>query len=471
MRRVVLPFLLTILVLAPVVLAQRSPDAETLFQEALSTAQEAREAYEDVEIYTFDQPLWREAITLGERALESAPEDPEITRFLARAYSYVNWHVRAWDHWLSYLGMGGVLEDPADFSEQEVPSWEQFSEAGTELGYARYIAGDEQVAVSYYEAVATQLPDFEEALTWLGRIHFEQGRPAEALPYWEQLSKLEPGDSGVQYYLSRTQERLAVGVEASDTFQEGIVAYEGGRYEEALGQFENALGFNSTFIQAAVWAGRTSLELGLPDRAKRHWEHVLSMSPGDSRAAYFLGVTEAQITWGVEAAKAFFDGQSHYGQGDLAAAAANFASAVEINSEYLEAWVWAARTYQELGQPVDAITYWQGVLGIDPQYQRARYNLNLARQEMVYGVEAARAFAAAVENYQLAQIDEAEVLFKQAVEANPGFSEAYGWLGRLFFSRSEYEQASRYYQRALELEPENEDYRFFAEESERLIGG
>lgn len=470
MRRTVRLLSILFAVLVPVVLAQRSPDAEALFQEALSTAQRAREAYEDVEIYTYDQPLWREAITLGERALGSAPQDPEITRFLARSYSYVNWHVRAWDYWLSYLAMGGVLEDPSDFSEQEVPSWEQFSEAGTELGYARYLADDEQAAVSYYEVVVTQLPDNEEALTWLGRIHFEQGRPVEALPYWERLSQLEPEDSGVQYYLSRTQERIAVGVEASDTFQEGIVAYEGGRQEEALDRFESALTFNGGFIQAAVWAGRTSLELGLPDRAKRHWEHVLSLSPGDGRAAYFLGVAEAQITWGVEAAGAFFEGQSHYGQEDLEAAADDFASAVELNPEYLEAWVWAARTYQELGQPTDAITYWQGVLAIDPQYQRARYNLNLAEQEMVYGVEAARAFAEAVENYQLAQIDEAEVLFKQAVEANPEFSEAYGWLGRLFFSRSEYEQASQYYQRALELEPDNEDYRFFAEESERLVG-
>ena len=447
-------------------IAQRPPAAETLLKQAREAAQAALQQY-DEGFYT-DQPLWREAILKGEKALELAPGDLEITLFLAQTYSYVDWYIRAWKHWLAYLQAGGSfdVDDPSLLGDG-VPE-EQFAESGTELGYSRYQADDKEGALSYYQQVADILPNDTEALTWLGRILFEEGRVKEALPYWQKLVEIKPDDEGVRYYLGLTQERVAVGVEASDAFQQGLQAYDQENRQEALDHFASALGLNSDFVEAAVWAGRTSLELGQPTQAQGYWRHVLELVPGDHRATYFLGVANAQVRWGVEAANDFFRGQGFYEKGDITAASQQFIAALQANPDYLDAWVWAARTSQESGDLEGAAAYWQGVLQRDPEDERAKYFLTLAQQQLAYGVDAGLAFTDAVEHYQMADFEEAEKLFKKAVEVNPDLVEAWGWLGRIHFDQADYPQAAQYFERALELAPDNEDYQFFAEEARRL---
>ena len=208
--------------------------------------------------------------------------------------------------------------------------------------------------------------------------------------------------------------------------------------------------------------------MGQPEQARRHWSRALALDPSDEGAAYFLEVAEAQVAWGVEAAEAYYLGQTLYEQGDLEAAAESFVAATRSNPDYLDAWVWAARSNQETKRFAEAIYYWQGVLRRDPGDQRAGYFLGLAEQQLIYGVEAGRAFVEAVAAFQAADFETAEAYFLEAVEHNPEFAEAYGWLGRLYFAQANYLEAARYYELALALEPENDDYRYFMEESLRL---
>ncbi len=456
MRRLIL---FAAIMLFSVGMAQRSEQAEASYQEAI-TAQQAALEFEVVA--SPDQPLWRDAIAKAQTALEQAPGDPQVIRVLAQTYSHVNWYVRAWEQWLAYLEVDGRLDDPVARG--------QFAVAGTELGYARYLAGDLQAAVGFYKAVLGPLPDNVAALTWLGRIFFEQDRPREALPYWQLLAELDPSDDAVRYYLERTEQRLAIGVGASDAFHQGIQAYEAGQTEEALNAFERALAVNSGFVEASVWAGRTSLELGLPVRARGYWNRVLEADPGDRRAIYFRDLAQAQIDWGVDAADAFYRGQVLYEQQQLAAANEAFVAAARANSEFADAWVWAARTHQELGNAADALAYWQGVVRLDPADERAHYFLSVAQQDLTYGVGAGQAYVDGVAHFQAADFDAAEDDFRAAVDVNPEFADAWGWLGRLFFTEARYAEAAEAYTRAFELEPGNDDYAFFAEESRRLAG-
>lgn len=438
--------------------AQRSPDAEALYQEALATAARAQESYAGT-ILNIDQPLWRQASQLAEQALALAPDDPEITLLLAEIYTRVGWYIRAWPHWQRYLELGGALD--ADGAAL-------FGEAGDELGYARYTQGDPEGALGYYGAVAAALPDDEEALSWLARIHFEAGRPAEALPYWRRLTELAPDDAGYRYYLELTEQQLAVGAEASGYFQQGLASYEAGELDAALAQFEAAIGANDQFTQAYVWAGRTSLDLRQPDKAERYWRRVLELDPNDARAAYFATLAADQQRWGIDAANAFYEGQQHYEAGELEAAAERFDYAALLNPDYSDALSWAGRSYQELGDPVRAASYWQALLALEPDDARARYFLELAERQQRFGSEAGLAFTQGVAAFEAADLETAEARFRAATQANPDYAEAWAWLGRVAFTQARYSEAAEAYAKAAELEPENGDYRFFADEARTL---
>lgn len=431
-------------------------DAQTLFDEAKADAQSARQSYPDG-VYNIDQPLWRSAVSKGRAALELEPANPDIILFLAESYSALNWHVRAWEQWLGYLELqGGFTNDRQA---------EMFARAGTELGFARYEVGDLTGALPFYEKIREVLPDHMEALTWLGRIALEQGDTERALSVWERLLELEPGNKSYAYYRDLSEEQGQVGAQASATFREGLRAYEAGDLAIALVAFEDALTENASFSQAYVWAGRTSLELGQAAKAERYWQRVLELDPEDERARYFVGRAAAANAWGVDAANAFYEGQQLYSEGDVRRAAERFDQAAQLNPEYKDALAWTARSYQELEQPSRAISYWRSVLELDPNDESAQYFLELAEQEEAYGGRAGRAFALGVEQFQIANLTEAERLFKEAVESDPALTEAWAWLGRIYFTQADYSQAQEAYDRALELEPNNEDYRFFASEA------
>ncbi|HEX7021854.1 MAG TPA: tetratricopeptide repeat protein [Trueperaceae bacterium] len=446
--------------LAAFAIAQPQPagSATELLAKARALAQEARAAYAGT-ILNIDQPLWSQAVHTAEQALAAQPDSTEVLRFLAETYNTLAWDIRAWTYWNRYLDAGGTLDEQAK---------EGLSEAGTELGFARYRVGDMQGALAYYQKVHDLLPDDQEALTWLGRIHFELGQPQEALPYWRQLTQLAPQDAGAAYYLKRVQRQLEVGVAAEAAFQAGMSAYDAGNKAEALEHFDEATRLTDGFEEALSWAGRVSLELGRSQAAKNYWQQVLALDPGNQGAAYFLSLAEDQLHWGAEAARAYHEGETLYHQGKLAEASARFAAAATANPSFKDAALWAARSYQELGAVDKAVPYWKQVLSLDPSDKQVAELLQLAQSQLVYGAEAASAFMRGLSSYRQVEFGEAEGFFRKAVEANPNDAEAWAWLGRIYFDQADYGKAAVSYGHAADLDPGNESYDFFAREARRL---
>ncbi|MFO7544649.1 MAG: tetratricopeptide repeat protein [Trueperaceae bacterium] len=427
-----------------------------------------------------DVAAWRAALTLADEAVRMARPlgGDALLRALrqsARAYAITGWYSRAYAAWIEYLEAGGALGE----AHQAVPGpggepiilgsdAELFVQVGVQLGFARYQVGELDAAERFYERVLEVRPDEPESLRWLGRIAYERGDAEAAVDYWERLVSIDPDDRAATYYLERSRERVAYGSEASDAYQEGIAAYEAGDLDQAFSAFAAAFSANPEFAQAAVWAGRTSLEAGRPEVAVPYWERALELRPDDARAAWFLEVASAQQRWGVEAGRAYYQGQSAYDEGDLDAAAAAFEAATEANPEMVDAWVWAARSHQEAGRPDEAVQFWQGALERDPDDERARWFLALALQQTAFGPEAGTAFMQGLASYQAGDAAAAEEAFQAAVEAQPGFAAAWGYLGRIAFQDGRYLLAAAAYGRAAQLEPDDEDYAFFAEEAMRV---
>ncbi len=442
-------------------------DVSDLLDRARATVEQAKTSYAGT-LFMTDQPLWREALSLGEEALRAAPSDPQTQLFMATTYGYVRWYVRAWQHWQEYFLLSGDL-DTAQSLEANASDF--FKEAGTELAFSRYEAGDKQTALEFYTAVLEHLPADAETLGWLGRIHFELAEPELALPYWQRLLVIEPDNSGAQYYLELSEQQLSYGKEASDAFQQGLNAYSAGELQIALEFFEAALSSNPEFSDAYVWAGRSALEARQPETALGLWQRVLEQNPDDGAARYFLQVAQAQLEWGIDAANAFFDGQVLYAQDNLAEAATRFQEALAFNPAYKDAAIWAARSFQELAQPTLAKNFWEVALEIDPSDRDARYFLRQASEQEKHGMAAGAALFQGREAFELADMTLAQSLFEEAVTVNPGFTEAWGWLGRVHFVQGNYPEAALAYERALELEPTSSAYAFFAGESRLLASG
>ena len=408
---------------------------------------------------TPDNPGWRDAIDLGEAARDAAPDDPDTLRFLAETYSTLSWDARAWEAWEAYLAAGGTADAAAITA---------LSEAGRELGYARYSAGELTEAAAVFGRVVELDPENLEATTWLARIALEAGRSEEAARSWRRVLKLRPGDPAARYYLGRAQQQRRYGTAASVAFNEGLAAYQTGQQDAALAAFVRAADANREFDEAARWAGRVALELGRPRVARRFWTQVLERNPADRSAAFFLELTGAQERWGAEAGRAFYAGQDLYNRGEVRAAAEQFAGASDANPEYPAAASWAARTLQESGQAARAVPFWERVVTLSPDDESARYFLEAARSQRAIGEGAAAAFNEGVGAYGQADLAGAQRAFETAVAEAPNYADAWAWLGRLAFEGGRYGRAAELYGRALGLEPGDATYRFFEAEARRL---
>jgi Tfp pilus assembly protein PilF len=94
------------------------------------------------------------------------------------------------------------------------------------------------------------------------------------------------------------------------------------------------------------------------------------------------------------------------------------------------------------------------------EYQIA-LQLNLASERPLPGVTAeCYVLLGQVANFQ-GRMQEAVSDYHQALRAVPGYPLAYKALGIVYFPRGDYAQAKVYFQRAVELDPQEEESRFY----------
>jgi len=414
-----------------------------------------------------DHQVWRQVLEAGQEAVGIV--DHAVTqRYLARAYALTGWSVRALRAFDELVAAGHPLDVPDERLVPDVPSSTLYARVAAEQAFARYQAGDAEGAERTFARWAALDPEASEALRWLGRLASERGDPEAALPYWERLVALAPDDEAAAFSLREAQREVAVGPAAAAAFRDGIQAYEAGDLERALEAFAAAYGANPDYVDAAVWAGRSALELARPETALRYWTVVSEARPDDGGAAYFRRVAQDQVTYGVAAGQAFYDGLAAYERERLDAALDAFEAAVAANDAFTQAWVWVARTRQETGRYEAAVRAWERVMALDPSDDRARYFAALARQQQGVRPEAGAAFAAAVAAYETADLARARELLEEVVAIDPESATAWGWLGRVAFGERRYDDAAFAYGRAAALDPADDDLAFFAAESAAL---
>jgi tetratricopeptide (TPR) repeat protein len=226
-----------------------------------------------------DRPLWQEAFRHGRRARSLAPEQPEPLRFLAEAYSRSNWYGPAWDAWLEYLDRDNLLE------AGDTPL---FTEVGSQQGYNFYRQGRLEDAAAVYLRIIDEVPYDLEAHTWMGRILIEQGRPGQAISYWQTVVDRNPADARAAYFLELAREQSMWGTRAVNAFREGVNFYEQGALQRARERFARATALNGDYAEAWAWLGRVAFERADYDDAATYYRRASGLASDNRTYSYFL---------------------------------------------------------------------------------------------------------------------------------------------------------------------------------------
>lgn len=154
-----------------------------------------------------------------------------------------------------------------------------------------------------------------------------------------------------------------------------------------------------------------------------------------------------------------------YSRGDLELALSFYQQLARWVPDEREAHVWSGRILLELERPSEAAEAWNNALELDPADARSRFFADLAREQSLWGVAAVNAFREGIALYEQGRLTLAGESFERAASLNPRYAVAWAWLGRVGFEQERYLLARRAYANAAGLEPNNETYRYFLNES------
>ncbi len=406
MRRLWMYFVLSILSGSVVSWSQAqvlSSEAQQALNKGSQAAAQALATYDE---QLLDKPLWREAINYGEQAKQLAPNAKEPYGFLGRVYGTVKWYSRSWDAWKRFLELGGTRNAQTDRYIIEASSW---------LGSSSFESKQYEEAIKYYSALQEIDPSSEEANQHLALSYIALQRPQEAQPYLERLAQINPNNPNYANLYANTTRTLTYGSEAVAAFDEGMSLLNGGRKDEALFAFRRATQANENFKDAFIFAGRTSLELGLSTEGASYWKRALELEPSNTEAQQQLALAEGQSRYGAGAYSAFQQGLSLYQQGRVDEARQSFLGAVSQNSRYEEAWAYLGKIANEQQDYQGAITYYTSALSLSPANNT--YTTAIAQAQQVLDTQTAEVARLEAERLAQEQAEAAQLEAERQAEA------------------------------------------------------
>lgn len=319
----------------------------------------------------------------------------------------------------------------------------------------------------------------------------------EGMPKVVDTLKLEPGSVTRHTFTLTPQASAAPAGEARvpsgrnravNTFNEGVIALQGGDKAAALAKFEAAVELDPEMPQPYSVLGSLYLEAKEYDRAIAASEKLLELSPDDPAALIVLydaheakGETATAQQYlerlgsaggGTDAAiRVFNAGADAARSGDLDTAITLFAKAVEIDSELAPAHAASARLLLARERYEEALAAAERALDIDPdlvEVQRVRYEAYRRLGQEEKALEVFEELAAADPEglaetlyergrtaFQAGDTAQAVQALEQAVQAKPDHARAHYMLGLSYANADEKAKAKQHLQKFVELAPDD----------------
>ena len=211
--------------------------------------------------------------------------------------------------------------------------------------------------------------------------------------------------------------------------------------------------------QTLAWLALINFELGRPEDALPYWQQVSERQPDNPVYTVYLARTRDQIEHGVEASDAFYEGLAAYNRGDSAAALDAFARAARSSPDYLDAFERAGALSLALNRPDEAVSYLQRALALAPDDAQTAANLELARAQVRWGLQAVRHYRDGVRLLEQNRLGAARDELSAATLANGRFPDAWAQLGRAERALGNPEAALQAFGRAADLAPGEPSYR------------
>jgi tetratricopeptide (TPR) repeat protein len=247
----------------------------------------------------------------------------------------------------------------------------------------------------------------------------------------------------------------------------GNVLRRSGRYQEAIGQFQQSLQIKQDYSRAGISLGAALQETGRANEALALYEHVLSFHPNSIDARNNLGLALNAVGRSQEAIRQFQEilrlkpdnGEAHYnlgfvlhGAGDIEQAAGYYQKALQLNPDHIKAHTNLAAILAGQGRHREAFWHYEQALRIKPDHVEAHNN---------WGVALAN----------LGRPDEAARHYQQALRMNPDYAEAHNNLGLVYAGKGQLAEALKHFEHAVRLNPNYVDARENVRRFRAQLGG
>jgi superkiller protein 3 len=264
--------------------------------------------------------------------------------------------------------------------------------------------------------------------------HWTHKEYKQALPYYEQLTELEPQND--QHWANLGEVFLVLN-----------------KAEEAIVAYQKALAIDDK--KAAWWAalgkaylkkpGFVKLETALVtaatlDNSKKNVRSILSylgkkLQEHPPLLKVFRAVLECKPNIYEAWARL---GKEYHKLEKYQKASEAYEKALKINPKQADTWYNLGVAYQDQDKHLEAIGAYEKALKIEPNYEIAWYNLGVAHQHQEKYLEAIDAY-------------------KTALKINPKYEIAWNNLGNIYDNQGKYSEAIEAYEKALKINPQQTD--------------
>ena len=285
--------------------------------------------------------------------------------------------------------------------------------------------------IGLWDDTVAECPQNPRAHHNLGFALAQIGTFQEAIGQYEQALRLKPDYADAHHNL-------------------GFALAQIGKFQEAIGEYEQALRIKPDYAKAHNNLGVALWRIGKIQEAIGQYEQALRLEPHDAEAHHNLGIAFAQT-------------------GKTKDAIGEYEQALRLRPAYVEAHYNLGIALVQAGKIEDGIGHYEQALRLKPDYAEAHYSLGYALYQMGRVPEAIQEFEAALRirpDYAEAHnslggallrtgdVPNARAHYEQTLRINPDYAEAHYNLGNVLLQEGKVSDAIGHYEQALRGKPD-----------------